>query len=62
MRRYEIPILDNQKLEHINEMVCFVIAENKQVYSSYQIQRMFQSYNLFGDLFHDFTFVTIRVF
>ena len=57
-----MPILEEQKLEHINEIVCFVIAENKQVYSSYQIQRMFQSYNLFGDLFHDFTFVTIHVF
>ncbi|MEB9713825.1 hypothetical protein P4K49_25620 [Bacillus cereus] len=46
MRRCEIPILGEQKLDHINELVYFVIAENKQVYSSYQIQSMFQSYNL----------------
>lgn len=37
MRRCEITILGEQKLEHKNELVYFVIAENKQVYNSYQM-------------------------
>ncbi|EOP60327.1 hypothetical protein IKQ_05971 [Bacillus cereus VDM053] len=33
-----MPILDEQKLELINEIVCCAIAENKQVSISYQKQ------------------------
>lgn len=31
-----MPILDEQKLELINEIVCCAMAENKQVSISYQ--------------------------
>ncbi|HDR7359771.1 TPA: YolD-like family protein [Bacillus toyonensis] len=33
-----MPILDEQKLEHINEIVCCAMAENKQVSISYKKQ------------------------
>lgn len=37
-KQYEVPmpVLDEQKLELINEIVCCAMAENKQVSISYQ--------------------------
>lgn len=39
-KQYEVPmpVLDEQKLELINEIVCCAMAENKQVSISYQKQ------------------------